>query len=333
MDHQRRKFLINASLGVGALALPRFARAAEKRTVAILFDSMIAPIWEFSIKSMRQEAAKRGWTLVEAISGMDDNKQFQQVQSMIQRKVDAILIIQTDRKAVIPAIRAANAANIPMLHYNRAPAESDAYSVAVIDDDRVIMKQVVETAAAVAKAKGQKSKAAEIIGHLGDANAVNRRDGAKDALAGLTDWIEPVAQIPSEWNPDKAFAGLTNALQAQPDINFLIVGSDFLLPSVEQAMRAADKWKKFNEDGHVIIASMDGDDGGYIRTADGYVDAMGVKDVAGEVVLAFDTFEKLWAGQKPDKVIVNKSFFVATQANIGEVRDRIWGYPMWKSKQ
>jgi hypothetical protein len=76
---------------------------------------------------------------------------------------------------------------------------------------------------------------------------------------------------------------------------------------------------------------MDGGDGGYIRTAAGYVDAMGVKDVAGEVILSFDTFEELSAGQKPEKTIVNKSFFVATQANFAEMQDR--GYHMWKSKQ
>jgi len=39
---------------------------------------------------------------------MDDHLQYEQAQSMIQRKVSAIVIVHTDDKAVIPAIRAAN---------------------------------------------------------------------------------------------------------------------------------------------------------------------------------------------------------------------------------
>ena len=74
---------------------------------------------------IHKKADEKGWTILEAISNLDDNKQFQQVQSMLQRKVDGIIIVQTDANAVIPAIRAANAANVPMVHYNRPPAQSD----------------------------------------------------------------------------------------------------------------------------------------------------------------------------------------------------------------
>ena len=90
---------------------------------------------------MRVKGKENGWTILENISNFDDNKQFEQVKAMIGRKVDGILIIQTDSKAVIPAIRAANAANIPMVHFNRPPAESDAYSVAIQADNRKIMAE------------------------------------------------------------------------------------------------------------------------------------------------------------------------------------------------
>ena len=40
----------------------------------------------------------------------------------IQRAVDGIVMVHTDDKAVIPAIRAANAAGVPIIHFNRPPA-------------------------------------------------------------------------------------------------------------------------------------------------------------------------------------------------------------------
>jgi ABC-type sugar transport system substrate-binding protein len=85
-------------------------KAQQGKTVALLFDSLVSPFWVAGLDIMRVKAKENGWTVLEGISNFDDNKQFEQVKAMIARKVDGILIIQTDSKAVIPAIRAANAA-------------------------------------------------------------------------------------------------------------------------------------------------------------------------------------------------------------------------------
>ena len=69
----------------------------------------------------RRDARARGFEIFEAISDQDDNKQFEQVRAAIAREVDGIIIVQTDSNAVIPAIRAANEAGIPMVHFNRPP--------------------------------------------------------------------------------------------------------------------------------------------------------------------------------------------------------------------
>src|SRR5262245_27133782 len=98
------------------------SQAQPKRTIALLFDSLISPFWVAAIERMRRHISDRGWSVLEAVSNMDDNRQYQQVQSMIQRGVDGIIMVHTDDKAVIPAIRAANAANVPMVHFNRPPA-------------------------------------------------------------------------------------------------------------------------------------------------------------------------------------------------------------------
>ena len=158
--------------------------------------------------------------VLENISNFDDNKQFEQVKAMIGRKVDGILIIQTDSKAVIPAIRAANEAGIQMVHFNRPPAESDAYSVAIQADNRQIAAETVQFMVDEAKKNGTKRQAViSMIGDLGDVNAIQRRDGFFDVVDKNPDLVEVVARVSTEWNADKAFAGLTNAMQANPDID------------------------------------------------------------------------------------------------------------------
>ncbi|MEJ7709374.1 MAG: hypothetical protein WKF84_05835 [Pyrinomonadaceae bacterium] len=47
----------------------------------------------------------------------------------------------------------------------------------------------------------------------------------------------------------KALAGVTNALQAHPDINFIFTSSDFLFPSIVSALKAAGKYKKVDGGG------------------------------------------------------------------------------------
>ncbi len=72
-------------------------------------------------------------------------------------------------------------------------------------------------------------------------NAIGRRDGFDAAIEGNEDIIEVVSRVPSEWNQEKAQAGVVNGLQAHPDISFLFTSSDFLLPSIVSALKSAGK--------------------------------------------------------------------------------------------
>src|SRR4029079_6974938 len=135
---------LGSVLTAGTLGLPVYVKAQQGKTVALLFDSLVSPFWVSGLNIMRDKAKENGWTALENISNFDDNKQFEQVKAMIGRKVDGILIIQTDSKAVIRAIRPANEADIQQVHFNRPPAESDAYSVAIQADNRKIAAETVQ---------------------------------------------------------------------------------------------------------------------------------------------------------------------------------------------
>jgi ribose/xylose/arabinose/galactoside ABC-type transport system permease subunit/ABC-type sugar transport system substrate-binding protein len=262
---------------------------------------------------------------------MDDNRQYDQVRSMIQRGVDAIIIVHTDNKAVIPAIRAANAAGVPMIHFNRPPAVSDAYSVAVVVDNRKLMDETVSALIDIARARGGQYKAAALLGDLGDANGARRRDGIYDAIARHQDIVELVARVATEWNADKAFAGLTNALQAHPDINMLITSSDFLTPQIQQALRTAGKWHPAGQPSHVLIAGFDGDESGYEQLAAGYYDVDGVQNLNYEVDLTLKALDQLWAHEHPPKILIDPGFVISRDTLMAK-RDQMWGYSASKAK-
>ena len=222
MKLTRRDFTVGALLAAGTAGMPVFVKAAGGKTVALLFDSLVSPFWVSGIEIMRVKAKEKGWETLENISNLDDNKQFEQVKAMIGRKVDGILIIQTDFEGSHPGDPGRQ-----RRQYTDGALQPPAGRERRLfgrDPGRQPQdhENTVEFLVAEAKKLGGKYKACILIGDLGDVNAIQRRDGFFDVVDKNKDLIEVVARISTEWNADKAFAGLTNALQANPDINFLV---------------------------------------------------------------------------------------------------------------
>ena len=328
-----RRTLAAAMLGTAAASAgARFARADTPRTIALMFDAFDSEFWIVGNQILHAKAQQNGWTVLQTVSDRDQNKQNDQVKSMCERKVDAILFIPTDKNACIPAIRTANHAHVPIVLFNRPPAPNHNIYTAIQADNRKIMQQTVQVLVDKARKLGGRYKACIMIGDLGDQNAVQRRDGFFDVADKNKDIIDVVARVATEWNADKAFAGLTNVIQANPDINFLVTSSDFLHPQIEQVLKSANKWHKIGEPGHVLFGGFDGDEGAYARLQDGYLDACGVQNLFLEVDMAFGAFEDLWAGKKPDKLLLDPGF-VITQDTLMAKRDEMWGYTVWKKMQ
>jgi inositol transport system substrate-binding protein len=293
-------------------------------TVGVAFETLQTEYWVASRNAIEAELKKRNARMVEAIADGDANRQFEQIRSFITRRVDGIIVVPKDAQTIIPMIREANRANIPIVLFNRPPAASDAKSVTVVADNYSIARDTVAYLAGQAAETGRKHKAAILIGDLGDINSLGRRDGFEDAVKPHARLIEVVARIPTEWNQEKALAGLTNALQAHPDIDFLFSSSDLLLPSIASALKTAGKYRKRGEPGHVLLGTFDGDATAYRMLQEGYVDAVGVQDVY------FDTAETVravfdWKAGKPlPPQIVDKGFVIHA-GNLKEMAPRMWG--------
>ena len=96
-------------------------------------------------------------------------------------------------------------------------------------------------------------------------------------------------------------------------------------------LKTADKWHKRGEAGHVVFGGFDGDEGAYARLQDGYLDACGVQNLFLEVDMAFQAFQDMWDGKKPEKLLLDPGF-VITQDNLTDKRDEMWGYIVWKKQ-
>ena len=303
---------------------PGPTESAKQLTVGVAFETLQTEFWVAALDAFKAELTKRNIKMIQAIADGDANRQIEQVKNFITRKVDGIVIVPKDAKACLPIIKAANAANIPIVLFNRPPDKSDIKSVAVIADNFILTKETVSYMVGEAKKAGAKRKAMILIGDLGDINAIGRRDGFDAAAKQAPDVLDVVARVPTDWNQEKAQAGVVNALQANPDISFIFTSSDFLFPSIVSALKSAGKYKKVGEPGHVILGGFDGDATAWQMLQDGYVDATGVQDVYFEVEACVKAILDARAGKPVDEIVKDPGF-VIHQGNLKDKAARMWG--------
>lgn len=300
------------------------ASAGKKLTVGVAFETLQTEYWVAGFEAIKAELKKRDIEMVEAVADQDASRQLQQVRNFLTRRVDGIILVPKDAKTCIPMIRAANEAKIPIVLFNRPADKSDAQSTAVVADNPKLTQETVAYMIEQAKKTGTKHKAMVVLGDLGDINAIGRRDGFDAAVKGNESLIEVVARVPSEWNQEKAQAGVANALQAHPDISFIFTSSDFLFPSITSALKAAGRYKKVGEPGHVILGGFDGDATAYQMLKDGYLDATGVQDVYFEAQQSVQALLDKRDGKPVPELILDPGF-VIHQANLQEMAPRMWG--------
>ncbi|WCJ60200.1 sugar ABC transporter substrate-binding protein [Fontisphaera persica] len=293
-------------------------------TIGVSFETLQTEFWVAALGAFKAECGRRNIKMIQAIADGDANRQIEQVRNFITRKVDGIVMVPKDAKACLPIIKAANAANIPMVLFNRPPEKSEARSVAVVADNFELTRETVRWMIGEARKTGRKHKAMVLIGDLGDINAIGRRDGFDAAVKEAPEVIEVVARIPTEWSQEKAQAGVVNAFQANPDISFIFTSSDSLLPSIVSALKATGRYKKAGEPGHVILGGFDGDATAYQMLVEGYLDATGVQDVYFEVKACLQAIEDLRGGKVVPEVIKDPGF-VIHQGNLKEMAPRMWG--------
>ena len=308
------------------------AQAGKVKTIGVAFETLQTEGWVAAWDKIKEECQKHGITMLEGVADGDANKQFEQVRNFINRKVDGIIIAPKDSKTVIPMIKACNAADIPVVLYNRPCDPTEAKHTVIAPDNVSITKDTVDYLIFLAKKTGKKQKAMILMGDLGDINAIGRRDGFELAVKGQEEFIDVVSRIPTDWNQEKALAGVQSAFQANPDIGVVFTSSDFMFPSIRSVLSNLGKWKKHNEAGHVILGGFDGDATAYQLMVDGYVDATGVQDLLWESEMAVKTIIDIKDG-KPAPPRIDDKGFAITQANMKELEPRMWGALVAKKKK
>ncbi|MEU2210654.1 substrate-binding domain-containing protein [Streptomyces hygroscopicus] len=151
----------------------------------------------------------------------DPSVQQQQVDSMITKKVDAIILDSVDSKSIASSVRKADEAGIPVVAYDRL-AEGPVSAYTSFDNETVGKVQ----GQALLKALGDKAKSGKIVmlnGWEADPNAAMFKKGALSVLKGKVN-IGKSYDI-DRWLADKANEAMTGAISSLGKDNIIGVYS------------------------------------------------------------------------------------------------------------
>jgi fructose transport system substrate-binding protein len=258
-----------AALGAGAVA-------ADQPVIGLITKTDTNPFFVKMKEGAQAAATAKGAKLLSAAGKADgDNAgQVTAIENMIAGGAKTILITPSDSKAIVPAIKKAQAQGVMFIALD-SPADPIEATDALFATDNYKAGQLIGQYAKVAMA-GKPAKIATLDLFPGHPVGAQRHNGfmsgygmtAADAKSNeLSKSADIVCMADSFGDQAKGQTAMENCLQKNPDINVVYTINEPAAAGAYQALKAAGKEKG------VVIVSVDGG-------------CAGVKNVAGGVIAA-----------------------------------------------
>jgi ABC-type sugar transport system substrate-binding protein len=250
-----RRYRTGMVLGAAALALIAvvFAHRAASTssdgtrslTVAFVPKALNSPFWAAMEAAAVREAAARNVRLVSLAADRetDVERQYQIIENLIQQRVDAILLAPSGSKELVPAIRKANDAGIPVLLLDTRIDEAAARAmgaevVTYIGSDNFEGGAVAGSH--LAAELGGVGEVAVIEGISGHETADQRRLGFLHGISGHPG-VRVVASLTANWERALAYDVAENLLQAHPGLDAVFAANDEMALGALEAVASANR--------------------------------------------------------------------------------------------
>ncbi|PAW62931.1 MAG: D-xylose transporter subunit XylF [Opitutia bacterium Tous-C1TDCM] len=234
---------------VFALLVPAVHASKDKPVIGLSLDTLKEERWQRDRDTFIAEAKKLGASVIVQSANSDDTRQVRDVESLISRGVDVLVIVPHNGAAMTRAVKSANEAKIPVIAYDRLILNAPIDYYLTFDNVKVGEAQAGYFAARLPA--GRPARIVRIYGAPTDNNAKLFKQGQDNILLPLIK-AGKVQVVHEDW-----------ALDWKPENAKKIMNA-----AVTKAGRAID----------AVIASNDG-------TAGGAIQALQEDGLAGKVLV------------------------------------------------
>lgn len=252
----------------------------------------------------QRAADEAGAELLIADAQNDAARQQSDVQNLVTQQVDAILVNPVDSDAIVPAIEAANQANVPVLALDRAASGGEVVTLIASDNvegGRIAARELIELVGS--------GPVAQLEGVPGTSAARDRGRGFQEVIDGQGN-VNLVASQPANFDRAQALNVTQNILQANPEIRGIFAQNDEMALGAVRALgnRAG---------GEVKVVGFDAIEDALQAIQDGTMNATVAQQPAriGELGVE-NAIEVVNGGDVPDNIPVEVR--LVTQENVSE---------------
>lgn len=214
--------------------------SGDKITIGAALPELQGSFWISMSYGIVDEAEKQGVELVSLNAGGYDQiqKQVQQIENLVQKKVDVLLVGATNGPGVKNAVENAIKAGIPVIGISSLPEPKDKL-LSAIGADHYTMGAL--QAQCLAKEMGGQGEVAVMAGPPGVSWAVERVQGFKEALAKEAPGIKIVAEKATATGRAEGLKLMEDWLQANPNVGGVYSAVDDLGAGAVDALKSANK--------------------------------------------------------------------------------------------
>lgn len=238
--------VLTISTAVAALAMANPAFAAKFK-IGITQNNVGVDSYQTTYDKAFREAVAANPD-VEAVvldAGGDVARQIAQVEDLIQQKVDAIIIWPTNGEAVVPAVRKAKNAGIPVIATNSNIAEAGFdFIKAFSGPDNITQgSRAAEIMCDKFKSMGidKTAQIVQISGQPGYTTAIERAKGFEDRLPEVCPDVKLMETQPGDWNREKSQKVMEAFLVKYDKIDGVYAGDDNMGVGALNAAKAAGR--------------------------------------------------------------------------------------------
>lgn len=210
--------------------------SGKKYVIGLAMNTQTNPFFVDVKDGVQKAADEHGIELYITDAQDDPTIQMKDVENLITKQPDAIIIDTCDSDAIVSSIEACNEAGIPVFTMDRESNGGEVVShigYDAIKSGRMAGQYLVDTL-------GGKGKIVEIQGIMGTNVAQNRSQGFNEIMKENPD-MEIVACQVADFDRAKGMSVMENILQANPEIDGLYAANDEMLLGALEAMEAAGR--------------------------------------------------------------------------------------------
>ena len=263
------------------------------------------------LNDVKAKSEGAGWQFVNEIAGGNANLQLDQVNKMVDDKAAAIVVIAQNGDSIVPAVKRANEAGIPVIATNRDI--NGGVFTNVVNNERQAGELQADYMAAHLP---QNAKVVYIKGDMTISAAVSRYEGFKEAIKAKRPDVEIIASNSTgDWSEAQGIRELSLWLGMYPQIDGVAAANDYMAMGAIKAMKAAGR---FNES--VIVCGVDSVDDALASIAAGEL-KMTVKQDANKIVeTIMGLLQQIKQGQSPEKGDVLVPMIAITKDNLSQYK-------------